>query len=47
MIHDVKALALLAIAYYGGRARQWWRSRHQRKAAGAIEYITRKIKDKE
>ena len=44
--HDSAALALLGAADYGGRARQWWRTRHQRKAAGAMEYITRKIKEK-
>jgi hypothetical protein len=45
--HDLKALALLAAVYYSGRVRQWWRDRHHRKAAGAMEYITRKIKNKE
>ncbi|WP_019059807.1 hypothetical protein [Streptomyces prunicolor] len=45
--HDLAALALLVAAYYGGRVRQWWRARGERKTAGAMVHIVRKIKEKE
>ena len=33
-------------AYYGGRTRQWWISRSDRKTAGAINHLTEKFKPK-
>ncbi|MFJ9629009.1 hypothetical protein ACIRU8_15040 [Streptomyces sp. NPDC101175] len=46
-MHDLTLLGLLATAYYAGRTRQWWRSRHQRKTAGAVTHIADKFKNKE
>ncbi|MET7490621.1 hypothetical protein [Streptomyces sp. NPDC005538] len=37
--------AVLA-AYYGGRIRQWWLSRHERKTAEAITHIAGKFSPK-
>ncbi|MFJ8489445.1 hypothetical protein ACIRBZ_13920 [Streptomyces sp. NPDC094038] len=45
--YDLAALAVLVVTYYAGRARQWWRDRHQRKTAGAVSHIADKFKNKE
>ncbi|WP_327427311.1 hypothetical protein [Streptomyces sp. NBC_01236] len=43
----VEVLAAVVAAYYGGRMRQWWLSRHDRKTAGAIAHLINKATEKE
>jgi len=46
-VSSLEILVAVLAAYYGGRMRQWWLSRHDRKTAGAIEHLIRKATEKE
>lgn len=43
----IEVVVAVLAAYYGGRIRQYWLSRHDRKTAGAIQHLIRKATEKE